>query len=525
MKPTNRKDELSLKARTLARSANWTAVESCARQILKLDKDSAEGHFLCGLAAKGRSHAPAAEKSFLRALKRDARRYDAAIELADMHVKVQRSSDAVALLDRFVPLLDNSPLYLEMAAQAFSRLDLHEKAWPLYKAACSLQPEVERFQSGLAGCSVFLGKADDARKIYQALLDKHPDHQRFHYELSQLAKAQDPRHVEQMKSVLSASASSSARNIFLYYALGKELEDLERWDEAFHYFELAGSAAKSVSPYDVSYDLELIDTVISFCDENWMRTGPAVPGSRGSGKMPIFIVGLPRSGTTLTERIVSSHSQVRSIGETFFMQMAIRHETRVTTSDSMNPAVIRAAAGRIPGNIADRYFDAVRYKLGDEPMFIEKLPENYLYLGFIAKGMPDARIVHLRRHPLDACFAMFKQSYFRYAYTLDDVGRYYVGYTRLMNHWRSILGSRLIEVSYEALVSDQEGETRSLLGQLGLEFEDACLNFEKNTAASSTASAVQVREKMHSRSVDRWRHFERQLQPLKSFLEAQGIPV
>jgi Sulfotransferase family len=169
--------------------------------------------------------------------------------------------------------------------------------------------------------------------------------------------------------------------------------------------------------------------------------------------------------------------------------------------------------------------DAAQYKFGDEPVFIEKLPENYLYLGFMAKGMPEAHIVHLRRHPLDACLAMFKQSYFRYAYTLEDVGRYYLAYNRLMEHWRSLLGSRLIEVSYEALVSDQEGETRKLLKRLGLEFELACLNFEKNTAASSTASAVQVREKMHSRSVDRWRHFERQLQPLKAMLEAQGIPL
>jgi thioredoxin-like negative regulator of GroEL len=525
VKPTSRENDLSRKARTLARASDWAAVETCARQILKRDKDSAEGHFLFGLAAKGRSRSEAAEKSLLRALRKDPQRYDAAVELADMHVKVQRNADAVALLDKFVPLLENSPLYLEMAAQAYSRLDLHEKAWPMYRAACTLQPEIERFQSGLAACSVFLGKAEDARKIYQALLDKHPDHQRFHYELSQLAKAQDSRHVEQMEAVLKSSVSTPARNIFLYYALGKELEDLERWDEAFNYYEMAGTAAKSVSPYNVGSDLTLIDTVINVCDENWMRTRPAGPGEHRFEKIPIFIVGLPRTGTTLTERIVASHSQVRSIGETFFMQMAVRHESGVKTSESMSAEVIAAASASPPGNIADRYFDAVRYKLGGEPMFIEKLPENYLYLGFIAKGMPDARIVHLRRHPMDACFAMFKQSYFRYAYTLDDVGRYYVAYNRLMEHWQSLLGDRLIEVTYEKLVSDQERETRNLLDRLGLEFETACLEFEKNTAASNTASAVQVREKMHSRSVNRWRHFERQLQPLKSYLQAQGIPV
>ncbi len=525
MKPTNRKDELSIRARTLARAADWAAVEACARQILKLDKDCAEGHFLSGLAAKARSRREAAEKSFLRVLRKDPRRYDAAMELADMHSRVHRNVDAVALLDKFVPLLGNSPLYLDMAAQTLARLDLHERAWPLYRAACNLQPEIERFQSGLAESGVFLGKTGEAKEIYEALLRKHPEHQRYHYQLSKLAKAEDSRHVEQMESVLNSSVLPPPKNIFLYYALGKELEDLERWEEAFRYYEMAGNAAKSVSPYDVSTDLVLIETVMSACDERWMHSAPAGPGSRSAGKIPIFIVGLPRTGTTLTERIIGSHSQVRSIAETFFMQMAVRHESGVKTGVNMSPEIVNAAAQRPPANIADRYFDAVRYKFGDEPMFIEKLPENYLYLGFIAKGMPDARMVHLRRHPLDACFAMFKQSYFRYAYTLDDVGRYYVAYNRLMEHWRSLLGDRLIEVTYEDLVSNQEQETRKLLDRLGLEFENACLEFEKNTAASSTASAVQVRERAHTRSVNRWRHFERQLEPLKAYLGAQGIPI
>ncbi|HSD68149.1 MAG TPA: sulfotransferase, partial [Woeseiaceae bacterium] len=523
--PTSRTDELSLKARMLARAADWNGVDACAKQILKLDKGSAEGHFLSGLAAKARSRGEAAEKSFLRAIRQDPRRYDAAVELAEIYVKSQRNSEALALLDRFVPLLGKSPLYLDMAAQAFSRLDLHEKAWPLYEAASSLQPEIERFQSGLAETAVFLGKTEVARRIYRELLQKYPKHQRYHYQLSKLAKARDSGHIEQMEAVLKSTPQPPPRNIFLYYALGKELEDLERWDEAFRYFELAGNAAKSVSPYDVSTDLTLVDTVISACDAQWMRTAPGGRAAGDSQKVPIFIVGLPRSGTTLTERIVSSHSRVRSISETFFMQMAVRLESGVQTSDSMNADVIRAAAACKPESIAGRYFDAIRYKLGDEPMFVEKLPENYLYLGFIAKGMPDARMVHLRRNPMDSCFAMFKQSYFRYAYTLDDVGRYYVAYSRLMEHWRTLLGDRLIEVTYEDLVSNQEHETRVLLERLGLEFEPACLEFEKNTAASNTASAVQVRESMHTRSVNRWRRFEKHLQPLKSYLEEQGIPL
>ena len=195
----------------------------------------------------------------------------------------------------------------------------------------------------------------------------------------------------------------------------------------------------------------------------------------------------------------------------------------VPSLEGTTPEIVRAAAQQDIRRIAAGYLDAVRYRLGPAPFFIEKFPENILYLGFIAKAWPDARLVHLRRHPMDACFAMYKQSFFRYAYTLDNVGRYYVAHDRLVQHWRSLLGERLVEVEYETLVSDQEAQTRCLLSRLGLEFEPACLEFDRNEAATATASSVQVREKIHTRSVQRWKHFERHLRPLQDILRGAGI--
>jgi hypothetical protein len=208
--------------------------------------------------------------------------------------------------------------------------------------------------------------------------------------------------------------------------------------------------------------------------------------------------------------------------------MTLRQVSGVETVEGMNPAILAAAARQDAARIASGYMDAVRYRLGDQPMFIDKLPFNFLYLGFIAKAWPQAGIVYLRRNPMDTCFAMYKQVFtwaYKFSYTLEGLGRYYVAHHRLLEHWRKVLGPRLIEVEYEALVSDQEAQTRRLLDRLGLAFEPACLEFEKNEAASATASSVQVREKIHTRSVDRWRHFERQLQPLRAMLESAGIAV
>ena len=211
-----------------------------------------------------------------------------------------------------------------------------------------------------------------------------------------------------------------------------------------------------------------------------------------------------------------------------FLQMVLRKECGIPSIDSMSPEMIEAVAKKDMGLIAQGYLDAVSYRVGDEPMFIDKLPFNFLYLGFIARAWPEARIIHLVRNPMDSCFSMYKQIFtwpYKFSYSITSLGRYYVAYDRLRRHWLDVLQDRMIEVQYESLVQDQEGQTRRLLDRLGLEFEQACLDFDRNLAPSTTASSVQVREKIHSGSVNKWTRFARQLQPLREHLENAGIRV
>ena len=454
---------------------------------------------------------------------------DAAPEIKCLAFTVSTSqADVAALLGKYEEKLVNSPMYLDLAGTVYTEVGMPQKAWPLYKKANELQPGIDLFQANMAACGVFLGKIEEAQIIYRDLLNRFPNHRRNHYQLSRLAKAKDTSHIEEMKAVLAASNDSADKNIFMYYAIGKELEDLEQWEESFEYYKMAGDAVTSVANYDVATDIALIDTIIDVCDKNWFESESGNPLDDASTKTPIFIVGLPRTGTTLTERIVSSHSRVESVGETQFLQMVLRRESGVQSVENMNPEMIKAVAGHDMAVIAKGYLDTVGYRLGDEPMFIDKLPFNFLFLGFIAKAYPKARIIHLGRNPMDACFSMYKQIFtwaYKYSYSLDGLGRYYIAYERMRNHWREVLGDRLIEVQYETLVGDQEGQTRLLLDKLGLEFEQACLDFDQNAAPSATASSVQVREKVHKKSVNKWARFENQLQPLKQHLESAGIKV
>jgi tetratricopeptide (TPR) repeat protein len=515
-------------ARRAVQAQDWESVARSASEILRYDENSAEGHFLWGLVERIQRHPQKAIQAFERVLAIDPERYDAAVELANQYSIARRNGDAAELLARYEDRLSNSPMYLDLAGTIYTEIGMPRKAWPLYEKALQLQPGVDLFRANLAACAVFLGKIEEAGENFRALLERFPDHQRNHWQLSRLEKARDDRHIRQMKEILASNGLPPDRNVYLYYAIGKEFEDLGQWDDAFDYYRKAGDAVCSVAKYDATSDLAIIDKVIDVCDAAWLADTAADDIESEPARTPVFIVGLPRTGTTLTERIIASHSRVESLGETQFLQMVLRRESGVESVEKMTPEMIEAVASTDMGAIANGYLDVARYRMGEEPMFIDKLPFNFLYLGFIARAWPEARLVSLVRNPMDSCFSMYKQVFtwaYKFSYNLETLGHYYVAYDKLCRHWRAVLGDRLIEVSYEDLVSDQETQTRELLERLGLEFEDACLNFDKNEAPSTTASSVQVREKVHTASVQRWKRFEEQLQPVRDILERSGIVV
>jgi len=518
--------QISKMGRRAIEALDWNAVSACATELLRRDPESAEGYFLAGRAEKAQKHPVKAREAFEKALELDPTRYDAAIELADQYSIARRNGEAARLLAQYEDKLGNSPVYLTLAGTVYTDIGMSREALPLFRRAHELQPSIDLFQANLAKCAIFVGEIDEAKTLFTGLLKRFPEHRGNHYQYSRLKKAKDFTHVDQMKEILRTTDKPPNHNIPLYFALGKELEDLEQWDESFEYYRKGGDTVCEVTQYEVTSDIQLIDKIIEVCSADWLADAPADPAPVEPDKTPIFIVGLPRTGTTLTERIISSHSQVESLGETLFLQMVLRRESGVLSTDNMTPEMVEQVARRDMQQIARDYVDALRYRMGDEPFFIDKLPFNFLYSGFIAKAWPQARIVHLVRNPLDACFSMYKQVFtwaYKFSYSFESLGEYYVAYDRLRKHWQSVLGDRMIEVEYESLVTDQEQQTRRLLDRLGLEFEPACLEFDKNQAPSTTASSVQIREKVHSGSVNKWTRYAKHLQPLKEYLENAGI--
>ncbi len=263
--------------------------------------------------------------------------------------------------------------------------------------------------------------------------------------------------------------------------------------------------------------------------EAWPE-GPSKPAAGAADDAPIFIVGLPRAGSTLVERILSSHTGVRAAGELRHFMLALAAAARAKSGRNdlpqreaiaLSPQLDFAALGR-------DYLARCRPAARDAPRFIDKMPVNYLYCGLIRRALPNARIVHVARTPQAACYAIYRMLFrdgYPFSYDLDELAQYYIAYRRLMDHWQRTMPGVIHELSYERLVADQEGETRRLLEFCGLGWEDACLDFHLNPAASATASAHQVRRPIYRSAVDEWRHYAAQLAGLRSRLEAAGIAV
>ena len=243
---------------------------------------------------------------------------------------------------------------------------------------------------------------------------------------------------------------------------------------------------------------------------------------------PIFVLGQPRTGTTLIERVITSHSQVHSAGELQQFGLATRRVSKHIDRRRFSAALFDAAAKADPRAIGDMYLQTSARMRGKTPRFVDKLPVNYLHLPLILAALPNARIVHLVRGPMDACFASFKQLFadaYLHSYEQQEMARHHIRYRQLMDHYRQEFPGHFIDVSYEDAAGDLEPHAKALVEALDLGWEDACLNFHESNAGVATASAVQVREPAHTRSIGRWRQYEAQLAPMCETLSQAGIPL
>lgn len=432
------------------------------------------------------------------------------------HAALGQVGEALAAADLAMPSV--SQLWaLDLLGNTYTRCHQPDRAYAAFSRAHSLAPERPEVLFNLATTAGFLGLSDEAERAYDRAIAIAPDHAEACHNRS-LLRRQTPRanHVSQLRSTLGCEALPWQSEVFLRFALGKELEDLGDFDGAFTEIAQGAALRRRHMRYAVSDDVEAMKRITQVHDATWCA--PAMEASASHG--PIFILGMPRSGSTLLERMLGRHSQVQPLGELPYFGQALVGAFRAGFGrmPSSKSELVDCSADLDPSVIGQRYLSAVEPLRGAKPRFTDKLPINFLYAGVIARALPSAVLVHIRRSPLDLCLAMYKTLFrdaYPFSYDLAEIGAYHQAYRALMDHWRAALGERLVEIDYEDLVAAPRESFETLLSRLDLAFDDACLRPHNDSSAVMTASAAQVRQPIHAASVGSAERYGKHLDPLR----------
>jgi tetratricopeptide (TPR) repeat protein len=407
-------------------------------------------------------------------------------------------------------------------AEFYTHCTDHFGALRCLQTAVRLQPANSDYLFGLSAAQVAVGELRAAEKTLNCVIDANPDdYDAYRNRATVRRQTKSANHLDELHRALGKGVKRPAGEVQLCYALSKEYEDLGDFESAFSWLKRGADKRRSLLSYRVENDVAALESIMRCFDRRCIES--ATPGLRQAG--PIFVMGLPRSGTTLIDRILSSHSQVASLGEVNDFAFSLMH----CVGEVANKLeLIERSASADFESLGRRYVDGIRNYPASEIYLIDKTPLNYLYLGLIHQALPCAKVIHVRRNPMDSCFGMYRTLFragYPFSYDFSDLAKYYIAYSRMMQHWRDVLGDWFMDVSYESLVDAQENVSRVMIEFCGLEWQEACLEVHRNDAPVATASSAQVRQPVYREALQRWRKYEAQLQPLAGLLRQGGIDI
>ncbi|MGA7539644.1 MAG: sulfotransferase [Steroidobacteraceae bacterium] len=500
-------------ATALLSDGELAAAEELTRGYLREHENDIEAMRLLAKIDGERGVPDEAQRLLERVLELAPDYHLAHFEYAQVLVKRHLHLEARNQIERLLVIEPDHRDYRTLHALTLVGLGQHEQALELYRDLLAGAAQPAEIHLSIAHSLKTLGLTEAAVEEYRTAADARPGYGEAYWSLANLKtyRFTDAQLCE-MRAVEAGPATSVVDRYHLCFALGKALEDREEYEPSFEFYS-RGNALKRASS---GYRAETVQTGVRLQREVCTRALLSRQAGAGSpASDPIFIVGLPRSGSTLIEQILASHSAVEGTQE-------LADLPRIVAELEGYPQILTRMAAEDFRRLGERYLRDTRiYRATGRTRFIDKMPNNFRHIGLIHLMLPNATIIDARREPMACCFSCFKQLFAQgqtFTYDLDDIARYYRTYLELMRHWDSVLPGRVLRVHYEDVVNDLPGSVRRLLGHCGLEPEPACLAFHRTARSVRTASSEQVRQPIYRDALEQWRHYERWLGPLRDAL-------
>lgn len=500
----------------------------CYEKALAVSPNDAEVHNNIGVSLVSLKRGEEAIAHYRKAIAINPSYAQAYNNLGAALLNMNSPEMAISYCEKAVALKANFPEALNNIGNALLALARHDEALESYRTATSLRPGYAQAYSNMGDALRELGDAVGARSAYDEAVRLDPDRPSFYRrrgDTMRYSDTDDPRLVVMGKLLQGIESLPMGEQVELHFALAKALDDLGDKRQSFQHL-LAGNALhRQRIKYDEPETLDLFDRVRQVFTPELMAL------SRGFGnptELPIFVVGMIRSGTTLVEQILASHPAVHGAGERMDFARATGRMRDPQRPNMGFPEVCSHLSGEQLTQLGSDYVNSLRASSSDALRIVDKMPANYRLLGLINLALPNARIIHLRRDPLDTCVSCFSILFAGdqpFTYDLSELGRYYRAYDRLMEHWRDVLPDGvMLELDYEDLIADIEGHARRIVAHVGLAWDDSCIRFFENRRAVRTASTLQVRRPAYKDSVGRWRPYGALIDPLVRALNQNRSP-
>ncbi len=441
-------------------------------------------------------------------------------DLANLNMKQDRYDEALQNVQKAMdidPQLAHSHV---MRGNILTRAQRHEESLDAYRQALEFSPHNAGALAGMGHVLKTIGRTAESIAAYRKCIAAHPAFGEAYWSLANLKTFEfDPAEVEQMERLVDEAPLPDEPKVNICLSLGKHYENEADYDRAFEYFRRGNELRRRHEVYDPVQTQVIHDRIIEVFSAEFFERHK---GYGDPDPAPILVVGLPRSGSTLIEQILASHSRVEGTMELPDLSRTIGELNKRSPGKLEYPEAVLEISEQQAAELGAGYIaSTMRYRTG-LPHFIDKMPNNFASIGFLKLILPNARVINARRHPLDSCVGSYKQLFFKgqsFTYDQFELGEYYLQYQRLMDHWHMVLPGQVLDVHYEAVVRDQELQTRRMLEYLGLPFEPQCLRFYETERAINTASSEQVRQPIYTKALNFWRHYERHLDELIQTLE------